>query len=173
MMLVDNKHLFMFKTPPINDLGVEPGFYLVDTFYSTDSSQIERTSEMLDDIWKRGIDIAEINTQAGTRLPAIQVEITDTITSIVQQMLKNNVDSVLIIEHNKPVGIINDRDLLREIIDDHNNPQKALAKDLMYTPLILLNANDSIVTGMKLLVEKGFNRAAIVKGGQLIGMLTK
>ena len=69
MMLVDNKHLFMFKMPPLSDLGTESAFYLVDTFYSTDPSQIERVSEMLDDIWKRGIDITEISSQAGTKLP--------------------------------------------------------------------------------------------------------
>ena len=58
MMLVDNKHLFMFKMPPLNDFGSESAFYLIDTFYSSDPSQIERVSEMLSDIWKRGIDIS-------------------------------------------------------------------------------------------------------------------
>ncbi len=36
MMLVDNKHLFMFKMPPLSDFGSESAFYLADTFYSTD-----------------------------------------------------------------------------------------------------------------------------------------
>ena len=34
MMLVDNKHLFMFKTPPMSDFGTESALYLADTFYS-------------------------------------------------------------------------------------------------------------------------------------------
>ena len=84
MMLVDNKHLFMFKMPPLSDFGNESAFYLVDTFYSTDPSQIERVSEMLNDIWKRGIDIAEINNQAGTKLPAIEVSTSDVTASIVE-----------------------------------------------------------------------------------------
>jgi len=73
MMLVDNSHLFMFKMPPLSDSSTESAFYLTDTFYSTDASQIERVSEMLDDIWKRGIDITEISSQAGTKLPNIAV----------------------------------------------------------------------------------------------------
>jgi sugar-specific transcriptional regulator TrmB/CBS domain-containing protein len=173
MMLVDNKHLFMFKMPPLSDLGTESAFYLVDTFYSSDPSQIERVSEMLNDIWKRGIDISEISNQAGTKLPIVEISTTETVAKLVDKMLQNNVTSVLITEHHKPVGVINDRDILKEIVEEHKDPKKTLAKDLNYTPLIILQGNESMITAMKLMVEKGIKRAAMVKNGQLIGMLTE
>jgi sugar-specific transcriptional regulator TrmB/CBS domain-containing protein len=173
MMVVDNKHLFMFKNPPLSDFGTESAFYLADTFYSTDPSQIERTSEMLNDIWKRGIDISEISSQAGTKLPLIEVETTDTVAETVARMLQNNVNSVLITEHHKPLGVINDRDVLREIIEEKRDPLKTMAKNLKFTPLIILQANENMITAMKLMSEKGFKRAAMVKNGQLIGMLTE
>ena len=144
---------------------------MADTFYSSDPSQIERVSEMLSDIWKRGIDISEINTQAGTKLPAIEVSTSDPIAKLVDKMLQNNVTSVLITEHNSPVGVINDRDLLREIVKEHKDTKKTLAKDLNYTPLILLQEDESMITAMKVMEEKGMKRAAMVKNGQLIGML--
>ena len=59
MMVVDNEHLFTFKKPSLNEMTDESGFYLVDTFYSNDPSGTERASEMLNDNWKRGIEIAE------------------------------------------------------------------------------------------------------------------
>ena len=46
MMLVDNKHLFMFKSPPLSDYGAESAFYFTDSFYSTDPEQVERVSEI-------------------------------------------------------------------------------------------------------------------------------
>ena len=173
MMLVDSKHLFMFKMPPLSDFGTEAAFHLADTFYSTDPSQIERVSEMLNDIWKRGIDIKEISSQAGTKLPAVAVSTAETAALIVDKMFKNSVNSVLITEHNKPVGVINDRDLLKDIVEKQKEPEKTLAKDLNYTPLIILQGNETMVTAMKLMEEKGFKRAAMVKNGQLIGMLTE
>ena len=173
MMLVDNKNLFMFKTPPLNIFKIDSAFYLNDSFYSTDPSQIERVSEMLSDIWKRGIDIAEISSQAGTKLPTIEVQTTDTVAQIIQQMLQNNVNSVMITKQQKPLGIINDRDVLREIIERHRDPMKTKAKDLNYTPLIILEKDESLVTAMRLLNDRGFKRAAMVKNGQLIGMLTE
>ncbi len=171
MMLVDDKHLFMFKIPPLNDVGTESAFYLVDTFYSSDPSQIERVSEMLSDIWKRGIDISEVSSQAGTKLPAVEVSTTDSVAKLVDKMLQNNVTSLLINEDQTPVGVINDRELLKEIVEEHKDPKKTLAKDLNYTPLIILQGDESMITAMKLMEEKNLKRAAMVKNGQLMGML--
>jgi CBS domain-containing protein len=173
MMLVDNKHLFMFKMPPLSDFGTESAFYLADTFYSSDPSQIERVSEMLDDIWKRGIDITEISSQAGTKLPTLEVASTETVAKTVGKMLQTSATSVLITEHQKPIGVINDRELLREVVDARKDPLKTLAKDTNYTPLIILEGDESMITAMKIMTERGFKRAAMVKNGQLIGMLTE
>ncbi len=173
MMLVDNKNLFMFKMPPLSDVGTESAFYYSDTFYSSDPSQIERVSEMLDDIWKRGIDITEISSQAGTKLPSLEIATTETVAKTVSKMLQNNANSVLITEGRKPVGVINERELLREVVDDRKDPLKTLAKDTNYTPLIMLDGNESMIDAMKIMSEKGFKRAAVVKNGQLIGMLTE
>jgi CBS domain-containing protein len=173
MMLVDDKHLFMFKMPPLGDWTSESAFYLPDTFYSSDPSQIERTSEMLNDIWKRGIDISEISSQAGMKLPKIEGSITETVSALVNSMIQNSVNSVLITEHHLPVGVISDRDILRDIIEHHKDPNKTLAKDLSYTPLIILDKNETIINAMQVMREKGIKRAAMVKNGQLVGMLTE
>ena len=173
MMMVDGKHLFMFKIPPLSDVGTEGAFNLADTFYSSDPSQIERVSEMLNDIWKRGIDITEISNQAGTKLPTVEVATSETVAKTVGKMMQNNVNSVLITENGRPFGVINDRELLKEIVDTHKDPLKTLAKDTNYTPLIILEGNESMITAMKLMGEKGFKRAVLVKNGQLIGMLTE
>ncbi len=174
MMLVDNRYLFMFKTPPLSDATTtESAFYLPDTFYSTDPSQIERVSEMLDDIWKRGIEITEISSQAGTKLPSVEVNVNETTAQVADKMLQNNVKSVLIVENGKPLGVINDRDLLKEVIHARRDPAKTQAKNLTYTPLILLQPDETMLTAMKIIAQKGFKRAAMVKEGQLIGMLTE
>jgi sugar-specific transcriptional regulator TrmB/CBS domain-containing protein len=173
MILVDEKHLFMFKMAPMTDFGVEPAFYFEDTFYSSDSSQIERVSEMLEDIWKRGIDISEISSQAGTKLPTVEVAASETVEEAVVKMLQNNVNSVLIVDDKKPIGVINDRELLKEIVEGQKDPGSTLAKEVMYTPLIMLKTNETMITAMKTMNEMGFKRAALVKSGQLVGMLTE
>lgn len=173
MMLVDDKHLFMFKMPSLSDNAAESAFYFADTFYSSDPSQIERVSEMLNDIWKRGIDITEISSQAGTKLPNVEIATSETIAKTVDKLLQNNVSSILITENHKPIGIINDRELLREIVNAQKDPLKTLTRDVNYTPLIVLEGDESMLTGMKIMHTKKLKRAAMVKNGQLIGMLTE
>ena len=172
MMLIDDTNLFMFKTAPMNDLTDE-SFYLTDTFYTNDPRSSERVSEMLNDTWKRGTDLFEINSQAGMKLPTVTVLKTDSLSKIVKTMLQNNVNSVLIRDDSEPVGMVSDKDLLREIIERKKDAEKTLAKDLDFTPFVTLSSGKSMTDALKTMREKGTKRIAVIKDGQLLGMLTQ
>jgi sugar-specific transcriptional regulator TrmB/CBS domain-containing protein len=173
MMLVDQKYLFMFKSPPLNDWTSDAVFYMGDTFYTNDSKSIERVSEMLNDAWKRGMEISQLTSQPGMKLPSVEVSSGDTVSKLAEAMLRNNVESILITENHKPIGVISDRELLREIVDKHKDPEKTLARDLDYTPLITLDEGESVTSALKTMRDEGASRIAVVKNGQLVGMLTE
>jgi sugar-specific transcriptional regulator TrmB/CBS domain-containing protein len=173
IMVVDNKHLFMFKKPAMNEMKNASGFYLADTFYSNDPSSIERVSEMLSDIWKRGIEISEISTEAGMKLPTVETTTAENMSTLASAMLANGVTSILITENQNPIGIMSDRDLLKEIVENQREPQKTRVKDINYTPLVMLDSNESIMNALKVMREKGIKRAAVIKNGHLVGMLTE
>jgi CBS domain-containing protein/sugar-specific transcriptional regulator TrmB len=172
MMLIDDKNLFMFKTPPLSDLADE-SFYLAETFYTNDPRTSEHVSEMLNDTWKRGTDIAEITSQAGMKLPTVNISLNEKVSNLVKAVLQSNVNSVLITDKGHPIGIINDRDLLKEIFENKKDPEKALVKDVNYTPLVTMEAGKSMTDALKIMREKGTKRIAVVKNGQLMGMLTQ
>jgi CBS domain-containing protein len=172
-MIIDNKNLFIFKSPPQNEWTSELPFYMGDTFSTNDPRSIERTSEMLNDIWKRGVGISEISSQAGMKLPTIEVLSAETVAELVDKMVQNNVSSILITENQKPVGIITDRGLLKEMVEKQRDPRKTLIKDLKYTPLIALDSGESIIDALKTMREKGTKRIAVIKNGQLVSMLTE
>jgi sugar-specific transcriptional regulator TrmB/CBS domain-containing protein len=173
MMIVDNKALFMFKSPPLSGVESEAPFYVEDTFYTTDPRTIEKASEMLNDIWKRGVEISEISSQAGMKLPTVEILSAETVSELVDKMLQNSVDSVLINENYKPMGIISNRDLLKEMVETRKDPRKTLIKDLKYTPLVVLDSGGSISDALKIMRKKGLKRIAVIKNGQLVGMLTE
>ena len=174
MMLVDDRNLFMFKSAPLSDLSDNSAVYLNDAFFTNDRKSIERVSEMLNDTWKRGMDISEITSQAaGMKLPSFAVSATETAANLVSMVLGNNVNSVLITLNDLPVGIINDRDLLKEVVEAKKNPETTLVKDLDYTPLLTLKNGQTMTDALKIMREKGTKRVAVVKDGQLMGMLTQ
>ena len=172
MMVVDNKHLFMFKKPSLNEMANPSGFYLVDTFYSNDPSSTERVSEMLNDTWKRGVEISEISSQAGMKMATVEVSKVETVAKLVNIMLKEGVTSIMVTENQKAIGIVNDREILKEIVENQKAPEITLVKDLKYTPLIMLEDGESITDALKVMHKKRMRRVAVIKNGQLVGMLT-
>lgn len=173
MLLVDDRNLFMFKSPPLDDVSDESLFYLNETVFTNDPRQTERVSEMLNDTWKRGTDISEITSQAaGMKLPTLAIPISETVSNLVTMILKNNVNSALLTENNNPVGIINDRELLKEVVEAKKEPEKTWIKDINYTPLLTLEKNQTMTDALRIVRDKAIKRAAIVKEGQLMGMLT-
>jgi len=173
MLLVDDVNLFMFKSPPLEDVSDESLFYLNETVFTNDPKQTERVSEMLNDTWKRGVEVSQITSQAaGMKLPTCTVVISETAGNLVSTMLKNNVDSVLITKNGSPVGIVTDRDLLKEIIESKKDPEKTLIGDLDYTPLLTLEKGQTVTDALRVIRDKATKRAAVVKDGQLVGMLT-
>ncbi len=173
MMLVDDYKLFMFKSPPLNDLTDESFFYLTDTFYTNDPRSSERVSEMLNDTWKRGTELSEITSQAGMKLPTLEIQHNQLISEVVSLLIKKNVTQVLIMKNDNPIGIITDRDILKDVIEKKKNPDETLAKDLDYTPLLTLKGTESMTDALKIMRQKGHNRIAVIKHGQLMGMLTQ
>ena len=173
MMLVDNKNLFMFKSPPLSDWTSDALFYMGDTFYTNDPRSVERVAEMLNDVWKRGMDIAQITSQPGMRLPRVEASSTDSVAKLVKDMLLHNVSSVLITDNGVPLGVISDKEILREIVENQKDPAKTAAQDLQFTPLVVLDESESVSNALKVMHKKGATRIAIVKHGQLVGMLTE
>jgi sugar-specific transcriptional regulator TrmB/predicted transcriptional regulator len=173
MMVVDSKHLFVFKKPSLSEIENEYGFYLNDAFYSNDPNSVERVSEMLSSIWKRGKEVLEMSAQAGMKMPTVKVSTAENVSTLVNTMLENCVTSILITENHKPIGIISEREVLKEIVEKKKDPQKTIVKELNYTPLVMLDSGESITGVLKMMRNKGVTRVAMVKNQQLIGMLTE
>jgi len=174
MMLVDDRNLFMFKSAPLNDVLNESFFYLNDTFFTNDRKSSERVSEMLNDTWKRGMDLSEIDTQtAGMKLPTVTISTSQNVIQLANLILSSSINSVLVTDKGEPVGIVNDRDLLREVIAARKDPEKTLIKNLDYTPLLTLNKAQTMTDALKIIRDRGSKRIAVIKDGQLLGMLTQ
>jgi sugar-specific transcriptional regulator TrmB/CBS domain-containing protein len=171
MMVIDKAALFIFKSPPLSAAIDEAPFYLRDTFYTNDLRTIERASEMLSDIWKRGIEISRLSTQAGMELPRVQVSSEETVSEVAHKLLQKNAVSALIIEKNEPIGIISDKELLKAALDEQRELKKIVIRNVGFTPLITLKNDENIADVFKVAHERRLPRVAVLKNGQLLGML--
>lgn len=173
LMIIDDKVLFMFKSPQLDEVSSDSFFSLPDTFYTNDSKYVERVREMLVDTWKRGTEISKISSQAGMETPRVKVDGTETLANLVNVMLKDDITTVMIMEDDKPVGLLNQKDLLREVIKSRADPAKIKVRDFAYTPLVTMQEGMSIKDVLNLMRTKNVKRAAVMKGDQMVGMLTQ
>ncbi|MEM3384167.1 MAG: helix-turn-helix domain-containing protein [Nitrososphaeria archaeon] len=171
MLIADNKHLFMFKTSPIEEQSLNFPFYLRNTFYTNDKKYVERAKEILDAIWKRGTPLSEIGSSKLTGVP-VEVSSTSTILEVVDIMLKSGVESVLVRKDNNILGVIDQKDILDKVIKAQRDPKTITANEIMSMPVLTINSDESLIKALKIMKERGIPRLAVFKEGKLIAVLT-
>jgi predicted transcriptional regulator len=105
------------------------------------------------------------------KLPTIEVSSTDSVAKLVTTMMQSHAFSALITENGNPLGVISDKEILRDIVESRIDPVKTTVDHLHYTPIVVLSESESVTNALKTIRKKGAARIAVVKNGQLIGML--
>jgi predicted transcriptional regulator len=88
-------------------------------------------------------------------------------------MVKRRVSSVSIIDNdNKIIGIVTEKDLVREVCANNILANTLTAAKVMSSPLITISKNSSINDATKLMVEKKIKHLAIHENNDVIGIVT-
>jgi len=174
MIIADSKHLFMFKAPLLEKESTESPspFYLRNTFYTNDQKYVERATELLRDIWKRGTWVSEIDSGGPLGTPIVEVPGSKTILEVVNIMLRNGVSSVLVSEKNTVTGIIDQKDILEKVLKGGKDPKKTTAAEIMSTPVLTIDSDTPLIEALRTIKKKRIPRLAVMKKGKLIAMLT-
>lgn len=93
------------------------------------------------------------------------------VREIAEMMRERNVGSVVLIEQQRPVGFLTDRDLTVSVLADGRDLGDHAA-DHASTPVITANAEMQVEEAAELMVRHGVRRLVIVDGERLIGILT-
>jgi CBS domain-containing protein len=93
------------------------------------------------------------------------------VREIAEMMRERNVGSVVLIEEQRPVGFLTDRDLTVSVLADGRDLGDHAA-DHASSPVITANAEMQVEEAAELMVRHGVRRLVIVDGDRLIGILT-
>ncbi|HYH89796.1 MAG TPA: CBS domain-containing protein [Solirubrobacteraceae bacterium] len=94
-----------------------------------------------------------------------------TVRQIAEMMRERNVGSVVLIDEQRPVGFLTDRDLTVSVLADGRDLGDHAA-DHASSPVITANAGMQVEEAAELMVRHGVRRLVIVDGDRLIGILT-
>ncbi len=92
--------------------------------------------------------------------------------SALRLMAEKNVGAVLVIEDEKVVGILSERDYARKIILKGKRSANTLVREIMTHKVISVTSDQSIEDCMQLITEKRIRHLPVYTGDQLLGIIS-
>ena len=107
------------------------------------------------------------------RSPPVTVLFSDTVSSITEKMVSNNIGAVIVMSGGSPTGMVTERDIVRKVVRDRKDPSRTRAQEIMSIPLVSIEADRSVRDALKLMGDTEIRRLAVTRGGRLVGIVTE
>ncbi len=120
----------------------------------------------------RGLRL-EDSVETYMRTPPVMVLSSDSVLIVAEKMYADNIGAVIVMRRGSPAGIITERDILKKIVIDRKNPAKTTAQEVMSTPLVWIESNETVADALELMRENNVRRLAVIRNGRLVGMVTE
>jgi len=102
----------------------------------------------------------------------VTVKPDDTVKKVAELLNKHEIGCVIVVNQEKPVGIVTERDMIKRVIHKSTNPEKAKVSDIMSKPLIEASPDMRAGDAAKLMLERNIKKLPVVENGQLIGLVS-
>jgi signal-transduction protein with cAMP-binding, CBS, and nucleotidyltransferase domain len=101
------------------------------------------------------------------------IDIGATVAKAAKAMCHDQVGSVIILDHNKPIGIVTEEDIACKVVAKDLRPSTVHVNDIMSTPLITVSADKTVGYAAKMMVKHKVRRLpAIDERQNVIGIVT-
>jgi len=90
----------------------------------------------------------------------------------VKIMNKNKIGCLLVVNNDKIVGILTERDMLERVLEKCKNPKETKVSEIMTGNVMVGKPDMELAEAAKLLFEKKLKKLPIVEGNRLVGLVT-
>lgn len=94
------------------------------------------------------------------------------VKEVVATMNKFDIGSIIVVQGERPVGIITERDILKRQVEPCLAPETLTARYIMTSPVVTIDEDASIEEAAKLMAKKRAKRLPVMNNGQLVGVVT-
>lgn len=95
-----------------------------------------------------------------------------TVKQAAELMNMHEIGCLIVVDREKPVGILTERDMLKRIICESRQSKTAKVVNLMSKPLITASPDMRAGDAAKLMFERNIKKLPIVENGKLVGLVT-
>jgi signal-transduction protein with cAMP-binding, CBS, and nucleotidyltransferase domain len=97
----------------------------------------------------------------------------DPVSTVLSHMMKEEIGAVIVAEDNRPIGIITEKDMLNRMFHADRELSSTNAREIMSSPLVIIDYHGSIKDGLDLIREHDIKRLVITDGEYLVGLTTE
>lgn len=94
------------------------------------------------------------------------------VKEVVATMNKFNIGSIIVVQGDRPVGIITERDVLRRLVEPCLAPETLTARQIMTSPVLTINETASIEEAARIMARKKVKRLPVMNNDKLVGIIT-
>lgn len=89
-----------------------------------------------------------------------------------QKMTELKIGALVVLENDKLIGIISERDILRKVLAKGLDPQKTSIQSIMTTDLITVTPSTTVREAMHIVTNKRIRHLPVVEEGKLVGLIS-
>lgn len=97
----------------------------------------------------------------------------ENIQRIAEIMKKNDIDSVIVMEKGRGIGIVTDTDIIGKVVAAGKDPKKTAVSEIMTSPLITITPEKDIDKAARMMRDKNVKRLVVVQKDKIIGLISE
>jgi signal-transduction protein with cAMP-binding, CBS, and nucleotidyltransferase domain len=100
------------------------------------------------------------------------VDKTTNVLIVADMMSKMDSEVVLVVDNNKVIGIVTEKDLLNKVLAKGKNPEEIKIEEIMSSPVISIDPKENILNAMIKMIKNKIRRLVVMDGEKILGIVT-
>jgi CBS domain-containing protein len=96
----------------------------------------------------------------------------ETVLAAIERMAEKNIGALLVMEGDKLVGLITERDYSRKVILAGKSSSNTLVKEIMNQNLLVIKPETTIEECMALMIDNSVRYLPVIKDTQVVGVIS-
>ena len=92
------------------------------------------------------------------------------VSGLTYMMITEDIGAVIVVEKERPIGIITEKDILDRVVTPGKDVYKTYAKDVMSKPVITIEAGSMIKEALGLMKKKKMRRLVVIENDSIVGL---
>ncbi len=94
------------------------------------------------------------------------------VTEAVRMMATHNVGIVIVLDGDRLVGVVSERDVVRRVVDRGLDPARTPVADIMTSDIVVADPDEDYQSAMRKMDQANIRHLPVVSGGRLLSMLS-